>query len=266
MKIISILIWLSFWAAMLYSQEAPKTNEQFRIAYSASEQGNYKLAIRTYTEAITDNPAQSFLYYNRGMAYLAINSFGFALDDFKKANELKPTAEGYYQQGHIEYLDGKLADAKTDLQKARNLRKDIDDMDFLLGQLYYKDKEYAKAVDCLHDYTSRVQTNTDAYYYQGLAEAQQGNMDAANKSVKRAMFNEVKDPKYFYKMFELYSAIGENEKAITSLNKVIELDGHKPAYYKNRAALYLAMGQQKQSDEDLQTAKSLLQVANTDTE
>jgi hypothetical protein len=62
MKWISILIWLLFWAAMLFSQTAPSANENFKLGFSAYQQGYYEAAVKNYTVAITQEPSRNYFY------------------------------------------------------------------------------------------------------------------------------------------------------------------------------------------------------------
>ena len=254
MKWISILIWLLFWAAMLYSQTAPTGNEAFKIGFAAYQQGNYDLAIKNYNQAISAEPGRNYFYYNRGLAYKAEDKNDLALADFRQSCNLKPTAEAYYEIGAAQYKKADFTAAKSNLEKSRALRSDFENLNFYLGLIYFNEEQYDKGTACLEEYTKRVKSNPDAYFFCALCQAKTGKRDAAAVSVKLVSILKGNDPKYYYKMYQLYAAIDDNQSALNNLTMLIETGAHKAEYYKARAALYEQMGDKQKSDEDLALA------------
>jgi len=59
----------------------------------------YDLAIQDYTKAIKIDPRDGDVYFNRGLAHLALEQKDLALSDFKKAFQLgQKQAEAYLKQ------------------------------------------------------------------------------------------------------------------------------------------------------------------------
>ena len=146
-------------------------NELFKLGFSAFQQGNYDLALRNYNLAIGMDPARNYFYYNRGLAYKALGNNDNAIKDFKLANEFKPTAEAFYQVGLIKYQTGDLEGARNEFESAKLIREDLENMNFYLGMIYFRNNRYEEATKCFYDFTNHVKTNADAYYYRGLSEA-----------------------------------------------------------------------------------------------
>lgn len=261
MKWISILIWLLFWAAMLFSQTAPTPNENFKTGFAAYQQGNYDLAIKNYNTAIQQEPMRNFFYYHRGMAYIALNDPQKALSDFKKSNQLVTTAEACYQIGAINYKLGEMEAAKAALEKARLIREDLENMNFYLGMIYFKDKQFADSYRCLHDYTEHNHGNPEAYYYQAYSEAKLGKNNEAALSLRMATITQSMDWKYYYKMYDLFVAMNDTQRALNNISMVIDLGERRREYYQQRAVLYNQMGDNYRAKQDMIAAEQLKQTA-----
>lgn len=236
---------------------APNPNAAFKIAFSAYQQGNYEVAITNYNLAISIDPNRNYFYYNRGMAYKAMNQPEKAISDFQKSNEYKTTAEAYYQAGVIKYQKADIDGAKTEFENAKLIREDIENMNFYLGMIYYRGNRFEEATKCFYDYTARVKTNPEAYYYRALCEAKIGRYAEAIASFKFEMNYKTNDWKIFYNMFEIYLAMNDKPNAINCLSMVLELGEKKAEYYEERARLYLDIGDNFKYEDDLRSAKEL---------
>lgn len=244
--------------SFLFAQSAnPTPNEIFKIAFSAQQMGNYELAIKNYNLAITIDPARNYFYYNRGLTYKAMGNNESANKDFALSNDLKPTAEAFYQIGLIKYVKGDLDGAKSDFENAKNIREDLENMNFYLGLIYFRNNRYDDAAKCFYDYTAHVKTNADAYYYRGLAEAKAGKYSESIASFKFAMMYKNNDWKLFYKMYEIYLAMNDKANATYAISMVIEIGEKKPEYYEERARLYLDTGDAYRYEEDMKIVKEL---------
>ena len=249
-----LLSWVIFSRAQSTS---PTPNEVFKVAFSAYQQGNYDLAIKNYNLAITIDPSRSYFYYNRGLAYKANGNESMAIKDFRQSLDFKPTAEAYYQIALIKYQKGNLDEAKVEFENAKLIREDLENMNFYLGMIYFRNNRFEEASKCFYDFTAHVKTNADAYYYRGLSEAKMGKYNESITSFKFAMMYKNNDWKLFYKMYEIYLALNDKDNALYSISMVIEMGEKKPDHYEERARLYLDTGNTFKYEEDLQIAKEL---------
>lgn len=64
--------------------------ERVRRSNQACQEGEYSLAVRLYTEALTADPQNCILYSNRSAAYLRLGQYSTALDDAVKARLINP--------------------------------------------------------------------------------------------------------------------------------------------------------------------------------
>ncbi|KAM9337969.1 tetratricopeptide repeat protein 28 [Symphorus nematophorus] len=108
--------------------------ERVRRSNQACQQGEYSLAVRLYSEALTADPQNCILYSNRSAAYLRLGQYSTALDDAIKARLINPKwPKAYFRQGvALQYL-GRHADALAAF--ASGLAQDPKSLQLLVGMV-----------------------------------------------------------------------------------------------------------------------------------
>ncbi|XP_041666809.1 tetratricopeptide repeat protein 28 isoform X1 [Cheilinus undulatus] len=108
--------------------------ERVRRSNQACQQGEFALAVRLYTEALTADPQNCILYSNRSAAYLRLGQYSTALDDAIKARLINPKwPKAYFRQGvALQYL-GRHADALAAF--ASGLAQDPKSLQLLVGMV-----------------------------------------------------------------------------------------------------------------------------------
>ncbi|KAM7368634.1 hypothetical protein PAMP_012954 [Pampus punctatissimus] len=108
--------------------------ERVRRSNQACQQGEYTLAVRLYTDALTADPQNCILYSNRSAAYLRLGQYSTALDDAIKARLINPKwPKAYFRQGvALQYL-GRHADALAAF--ASGLAQDPKSLQLLVGMV-----------------------------------------------------------------------------------------------------------------------------------
>lgn len=80
--------------------------ERVRRSNEACQQGEYALAVRLYSEALTADPQNCILYSNRSAAYLRLGQYSTALDDAIKARLINPKWPKVRNQTPGDWMDG----------------------------------------------------------------------------------------------------------------------------------------------------------------
>ncbi|XP_038589035.1 tetratricopeptide repeat protein 28 isoform X1 [Micropterus salmoides] len=108
--------------------------ERVRRSNQACQHGEYTLAVRLYSEALTADPQNCILYSNRSAAYLRLGQYSTALDDAIKARLINPKwPKAYFRQGvALQYL-GRHADALAAF--ASGLAQDPKSLQLLVGMV-----------------------------------------------------------------------------------------------------------------------------------
>uniref|UniRef100_A0A3Q0SLR9 Tetratricopeptide repeat protein 28 n=1 Tax=Amphilophus citrinellus TaxID=61819 RepID=A0A3Q0SLR9_AMPCI len=130
---------LSFLADRLSCSGSPALSkaeflERVRRSNQACQQGEFELAVRLYSEALTADPQNCILYSNRSAAYLRLGQYSTALDDAIKARIINPKwPKAYFRQGvALQYL-GRHADALAAF--ASGLAQDPKSLQLLVGMV-----------------------------------------------------------------------------------------------------------------------------------
>ena len=90
---------------------------------AAITKGDYKLAIKYYTEAIKLNPPFKLAYVNRGTAYDLSGMPNSAIYDYSMAIKLDPNDGKIYQKRGFVYRNiGKISIANEDFKKYESLK------------------------------------------------------------------------------------------------------------------------------------------------
>ena len=87
--------------------------------------GNLKTAIENYTALLDEQPANGQLYIFRAIAYMEIANYDLALKDLEKVNEMrKDIFQVHYRMGMIYFNKQQFAQALTSLKTAEGLAKE----------------------------------------------------------------------------------------------------------------------------------------------
>nr|XP_054600091.1 tetratricopeptide repeat protein 28 isoform X2 [Nothobranchius furzeri] len=108
--------------------------ERVRRSNQACQQGEFALAARLYSEALSADPQNCILYSNRSAANLRLGQYSAALDDAIKARLINPKwPKAYFRQGvALQYL-GRHADALAAF--ASGLSQDPKSLQLLVGMV-----------------------------------------------------------------------------------------------------------------------------------
>jgi tetratricopeptide (TPR) repeat protein len=234
-KTLLALAFCSATATLFAQAEQPKVLVE--IAKTAYQNGKYDMAVDTYTEAIaayerdaTHNLYQAYL--ERGVAYMKIQQYKKAIEDFDMSVVLQPSRS-----------DALLCRAQANLAL----------------------REYAKVQeDC--SAALRINNKSErAYYLRAQAKLENGNAEAALVDFDRSLrlvptaggFND----RGFTKL-----SLGKYESAIADFDYAIKLDSSFTTAYRNRAKAHWRGGELQVALADYDAALKSTEDAETLTE
>ncbi|MBV5319131.1 MAG: tetratricopeptide repeat protein [Desulfobulbaceae bacterium] len=179
--------------------------------YAYQKNGNYDQAISDYNRALElIKPDQSessyryrypdaqlsqvagvfqpfFIYYNRGLSYLASGKYRPALEDFNTAIERTPqSAEAFANRGKANQQVGEIEQAQADYKHAIELDDRLADAYFGRGSLSEQSGNLPAAIT---DYTKVIDIKPDfarAYYSRGLLRTQINIVEPGMTDIKAA--------------------------------------------------------------------------------
>ena len=245
-------------------------------------QGNYKLAIQAFNEALKLNPRSAKVYVSRGDAYsrtkddekaiadytaalkidrksadayqargflyLQKDQYGKAIDDYSKALEIIPkSTDAYFHRAGAYMRGGQYDEAISDYTRAASIAPG-DPWNYIFrGTVYYEKGDYDKAIS---DYSKALEMKPLpgwAYYARGLAYWKKGQYDFALTDLR----GDVEDPtlggEHYYYRGRVYMDKRDYERAIAEFDKVRRTSPKKAEVYLYTAQAYERLGLPKKA-------------------
>ncbi len=170
----------------------------------------WKDELTLWNDTIDKSPHKARAYSNRGADYYMQGDLAKAMPDFNKAIEIDPKyLEAYYNRGHIYHEQGKIAQALSDYNKVIEI-----------------DPEYAST-----------------YANRGIIYAKQGHFILAISDLNKAIEINPNDAQVYNNRGNIYAQQGEFVQAMSDYNKAIEINPDYAAAYNNRFAVYKVLEQ-----------------------
>jgi tetratricopeptide (TPR) repeat protein len=239
-----ILILTCLLLATYVNAQAPE--EYFLAGCADILKGNYQEAVNNLSAAITRSNANEQFFLKRGEAYLAINEFDNAIEDFNEAEQIIPgvasfwLAKAYALSGDhekaIAYLTVHL---KSDFRKPEaEIRKDP------VLKLLVNDEAWYNLWQ--HDwYGEDEKTGLEVDYY-----LQKGLYAEAISYVNAKFADNPSDPFLYATRGKIGLLSGNLAAAIADYSAALNLDKMNPDYYAGRGEAYLKAGRYKDALND----------------
>ncbi len=187
--------------------------------FAYQQTGNYSQAIVDYSRALTLKPEKEaadyrrrypdaqldqiadeyqpfFIYYNRGLSYLATGSYRLAIADFDQAVQLAPgSAEAFVKRGMANQQLNEMEQALKNYNKAIELDPKLAEAFFARGTWYEQSGAFSSAMS---DYSKTIDLKPDfaqAYFSRGLLYVQLNRTEQALTDIKSAAIMNLRQAK-----------------------------------------------------------------------
>lgn len=220
-KIISITIITLFLSFNLSAQAYFGWIKNGEKAYHAKD---YTTAIDEFTKVIEAKADHDKAWNNRGLCYEATNNLDKAIQDFKKAAEIKPKVSDYhFHLGRAYFNSKKYNEATIAFSTSVDLdKKNIEAYEYNVLALIEL-KRFKDAVDATDGALGASKT-ARMYYLKGIAQDSLMDYKNANFSFSRALFYDSKNMDAQLGTAFTYSKLNEYDKAIASADKAVNID------------------------------------------
>jgi len=222
--------------------------------------GDEQRAFETFNDAVRKFPGNAEAYYKRGRILFQRNQLPEALKDLNKALELRKDLNFYVTRGIIKLKMGDHQSAITDLKEA--LKKDSTDYNAntYIGVAYTNIEKPDMAIPYLKNAVQLYNEDYYSFYYLGLAYFDKCNYKDATVAFSSGIKNCTAQP-YFPKFYELrgncYAKTGNFEAAVIDFNSAIGYSANDPALYLGKSEALLECGREKEAIISLNQAKQL---------
>jgi len=218
--------------------------------------GNYKEAIRFYTESIEKNPQYEDAYNNRGVAYYKSGQYFNAVQDYNKVIlELNPLSEQARGNRVDTYLaSGRNEDAIRDLEWGNQQFPDSSNVDFKKGLAYFAMKDYQASIESFNITYQKDPENVEA-----LVNAANGyyfieEFDSANQKLNEAVKLDPTEANIYNTRCMMAIAQRDFSSGLGHIATALSFDANNGIYLNNRGFLKLMTGEIVEGGKDIDRA------------
>jgi len=229
----------------------------FYIANAKVKLKHKKEAIVDYTTAIKLDPEMKY-YQNRGLAFIELEEYSNAINDFNEAlifDSTNPTL--YFNRGYTEALSGNFEKAIKDYSKAilhdsANAKAYVN-----RGDIWSAVGDHQKAI---FDFTSAISLNKRdelAYFNRANEFVKIGMFEQAFDDYSKAILLNPSYVEYYFFRAELKAGAGDFLSAAADYTKIISLQPNNGNAYYNRGICYVNINLKVSACDDLNHAGEL---------
>lgn len=282
------------WGVNLRPTATPIGANLTTQGYEAYQAGDYAVALRTFTAAISANANDSGAYYGRGVTAYQLGDLQNAYSDFSQAMNLgfTPIAWVYESRGLVAFEQQQLEQALSDLRQAAKLDPQKAEIFWNLGRVLFathndlealvqfnkaitlnpnvaafyraRGETYADIGDsslALADYSQAIvldSSQADLYLLRGTLYNELKNYPAAVADLQQATQLDSTLAVAYYRLGQAYQAQQVNELAWEQLNRAAQLNlVADAAFYSLRGQVAFALNLPDQALQDLNQALAL---------
>jgi len=160
-------------------------NKTFNEGVAASAAGNFDEAIAKFNEALKTNPQCADCYYNIGVANIGKKDLDKAEEAYKKAIEVKPSADAYNGLASVYTSQRKFDEAQEAGKKAAELTATTPggsaspDATYNQGVVLWNAGKIAEAKAAFEQTIAAKPDHAEAHYQLGMALVNEGNLKGA---------------------------------------------------------------------------------------
>ena len=180
-----------------------------------------------------------------------------ALNDFDQALSLDPNdATLWYNRG-LYYFQRDSGKCVIDMTQAIRLARNYEDPYYIRGNVYLDQQHFDEAIQ---DYSEAIRIDPDRgnlYHQRGYAYQKSGKLDQAIADFTSAIRLKPQSDKEYFARGYAYAEAQAFDKAIADFTTAIQFNPKNGGYYLQRAQSYLMQGNKAQAQTDLQQASLL---------
>ncbi|MBW2997761.1 tetratricopeptide repeat protein [Candidatus Woesearchaeota archaeon] len=210
------------------------------MAAILSQEQRYDEIVKHCTNAIKLNPEYSIAYEKRGIAWLRLNQFDKALNDFNVSLSIDPENHVSVFNRGVAWLGKNSPDkAVSDFEMAKELGG-VDDFSFYInmGHVWHQKGVLEKAIDNFDKAIELYQGFYSVYFARGIALYEIGKYEKAAADFSKAIKLEPNHFTLYYNRGSARLRLGKYDGAIEDFDKVLELrPGYKGAIKAKKYAL-----------------------------
>ncbi len=242
--------------------QAQPTEQELQISESLFLDGvkyfmleDFDRALQLFQKAYTITPNNAAINYKLAETYFALKNYKMATPFAQTAIVKEPKNEYYYLLLAKLHTDQKqyTEAAQTYNELMRNVPNSEQYL-FQLADLYLSQSKYADALKTYERIEKEFGPMEQLSVNRQQIYLRQKNIPKALEEGEKLLANSPTDVRYFLAQAELYSASQQTDKAITTLQKALQLEPGNPYAHLMLSDLHRQKGNKSQSEKEVKQA------------
>ncbi|MDR1779172.1 MAG: tetratricopeptide repeat protein [Tannerella sp.] len=236
------ILFFSLAIAALSAHSQVNTDKVLMIGRNALYFEDYVLSIQYFNQVIRSKPWMAEPYFYRAVAKLSLDDFQGAEDDCSMCIERNPFyTQAYYARGIARQSMEKFTEAIADYKRGLELRPNDRPMMANMAIAYLQEKKYDEAEKAFGDLISSYPKLSLGYLTRGAMYLEKGDTTKALTDLNKAVeIDPYYAPCYGNRAILLYQT-GNMKEALADLNEAIRLNTRESGYYINRGLVRYEM-------------------------
>ncbi|MGA2262897.1 MAG: tetratricopeptide repeat protein [Acidobacteriota bacterium] len=223
--------------------------------------GEFDLAIESYSQALKIAPKFTEALLGRGLAYKGKGDIDNAIKDFRAIVRIDPRGKDAYTahliQREIFQMKGDLKSALAELDRAVAIRPNDGSIYGARGALKLAIGDLNGALLDLDKAAALAPNDSFVFDNRGLARTAKGNLEGAIEDFSQAMKLNFRQPSFMVHRGDAKLAKGDTEGALADYDQALKWDrGYAPGHVQ-RGLLKLAQGQEAEAQAEFEFALKL---------
>ena len=247
---------------MACESDEDKAGRFYLMGNEELQAGNYKEAIRLYSESIDKHPEFIQVWNNRGVAYYKDKQYTQAINDYTHAIR---EIDAYYfdawrNRADAHYEAAMYEEAMKDLLFLGEAWPDSAFVHFKAGLVFTASKNYRNAVNAFRKSLKIEPNNVEALINMGnafyLYSTVTGGryINSAEEHLTKAEQLDPEQPEIYNTRALISIYLNDYKDALEQVNKALELDVNNPYFNNNRGFIYLMTDELDKAEQDINLA------------
>ena len=207
-----------------------------------NKQESYQRALADFGRVLRMNPDWAPVYLSRAETFVAIHRYRDAMNDYNQAITLRPDyAQAYYGRAILREQRNDLPNALKDIDLALKSNPEYIEAHLFRGDMYAKRSDWAKALEA---YTAVIkqQPTAEAFHKRSHAYQRLEQFEKAMTDLNRAVDLKPSLETAWYDRGILHQAREQYEKALGDFDQVLRLQPGNAGAFCKKGEIWIEMG------------------------